>query len=66
MTGGTLVTGRDPEFSDDRQVIIETRWLPLSNLHDYDLYPPFLPAFIETGLRQGFDTLCPEYFDSML
>jgi 8-oxo-dGTP diphosphatase len=63
-TGGTLVTGRDPEFPDDRQVIIETRWLPLSNLHDYDLYPPFLPELIKQGSPDNFKTLPLVYFDS--
>lgn len=64
VTGGILVTGRDPEFPDDRQVILQTKWLPLDDLCSYDLYPPFLPAFIETGLQHGFETLNPEYFDS--
>ena len=63
VTGGILMTGRDPEFPDDRQVILETRWLPLSGLDEYSLYPPFLPGFIETGLRQGFETMPPAFFD---
>ncbi|NTU92529.1 MAG: NUDIX domain-containing protein [Chlorobiaceae bacterium] len=66
VTGGRLMTGRDPEFPDDRQVILETKWLPLASLDGYHLYPPFLPGFIETGLRKGFETLCPEFFDSRL
>jgi len=66
VTGGTLVTGRDPEFPDDRQVILETKWLPLAALHEYELYPPFLPGFIQTGLRRGFDTLDSAFFDSLL
>ncbi|NTV01753.1 MAG: NUDIX domain-containing protein [Chlorobiaceae bacterium] len=65
VTGGTLMTGRDPEFPDDRQVIIETRWLPLDDLASYELYPPFLPGFIDSGLRKGFHTLCPEFFDTL-
>jgi 8-oxo-dGTP diphosphatase len=66
VTGGTLVTGRDPELPDEKQVILESRWLPLSGLADYCLYPPFLYDFIESGHRQGFNTLRPEFFDSML
>ena len=65
VTGGTLTTGRDPEFPEDRQVILETRWLPLETIGEYTLYPPFLPGFIEEGLAKGFDALCPEYFDSI-
>lgn len=64
VTGGTLLTGRDPEFPDDRQVILETRWLPLANLHEYSLYPPFLPEFIDNGIRNGFGSGCPELFNS--
>ncbi|MCE1273113.1 MAG: NUDIX domain-containing protein [Chlorobiales bacterium] len=66
VTGGTLVTGKDPEFPDDRQVILQTSWLPLAQLHTYSLYPPFLPGFIEAGLRDGFSSMCPGFFDSLL
>jgi 8-oxo-dGTP diphosphatase len=66
VTGGTLVTGRDPELPDERQVILESRWLPLADLASYQLYPPFLYEFIESGLRQGFNDICPAFFDSML
>jgi 8-oxo-dGTP diphosphatase len=66
VTGGQLVTGCDPELPDDRQVILESRWLPLDGLAGFRLYPPFLYKFIDSGLRRGFDTLCPEFFDSTL
>lgn len=66
VTGGTLVTGRDPEFPDDRQVILQTKWLPLDRLDDFSLYPPFLPEFIAAGHRDGFSSMCPEFFDSLL
>ena len=66
VTGGVLTTGRDPEFPDDRQVILETRWLPLAGISTYHLYPPFLPSYIEKGTVEGFDKLCPEYFDSIM
>ncbi|NTU52928.1 MAG: NUDIX domain-containing protein, partial [Chlorobiaceae bacterium] len=64
VTGGTLVTGRDPELPEDRQVILQSDWLPLVGLGSYSLYPPFLPEFIESGLRRGFESLSPEFFDS--
>lgn len=66
VTGGTLVTGRDPEFPDDRQMILKSDWLPLADLASYRLYPPFLYDFIEKGLSHGFESMCPEFFDSML
>ena len=46
VTGGKLVTGKDPELPDDRQVIIQARWLPLGALGEYELYPPFLNALL--------------------
>ncbi|NTW51133.1 MAG: NUDIX domain-containing protein [Chlorobiaceae bacterium] len=66
VTGGTLVTGRDPEFPDDRQVILQSSWLPVDRLVEYDLYPPFLPDFITTGSNRGFDNLSPMFYDSRL
>ena len=66
VTGGTLVTGCDPEFPEDRQVILQSSWLPIAGLADYHLYPPFLPEFIATGSRQGFDTMSPAFYNSML
>ena len=66
VTGGTLVTGRDPEFPDDRQVILKSSWLPIEALADYNLYPPFLPEFIIKGILQGFDTMSPKFYDSRL
>jgi 8-oxo-dGTP diphosphatase len=65
VTGGTIMTGKDPEFPDHRQVILQTSWLPLSGLHEFSLYPPFLPEFIESGQRQGFDSMSPAFFDSL-
>jgi 8-oxo-dGTP diphosphatase len=64
VTGGNLVTGRDPEFPDDRQMILKSDWLPLRDLSCYRLYPPFLYEFIDSGHRRGFETMCPEFFDS--
>lgn len=66
VTGGKLVTGRDPEFSDDQQVILKTKWLPIEELGSYSLYPPFLSEFIDSGIRNGFDGICPAFFDSRL
>lgn len=66
VTGGKLVTGRDPELPDDRQMILQSDWLPISSLGSYRLYPPFLYEMIESGHREGFDSHCPGFFDSLL
>jgi 8-oxo-dGTP diphosphatase len=66
VTGGTLVTGRDPEFPDDRQVILDTQWLPIEGLGAYSLYPPFLYDFIGTGNREEFNAMAPVFFNSLL
>ncbi|NTW55807.1 MAG: NUDIX domain-containing protein [Chlorobiaceae bacterium] len=65
VTGGELRTGRDPEFPDDRQVIIRTAWLPIAELDRYYLYPPFLAGYVR-GKRDGdFGNAVPEFFDSL-
>lgn len=66
VTGGTLMTGRDPELPDDRQMILQSSWLPISSLTSYRLYPPFLYEMIESGHEKGFDSHCPGFFDSLL
>lgn len=45
ITGGDLVTGSDPEVSGE-QLIIESRWLPVQELENRTLYPPFLTGYI--------------------
>lgn len=64
VSGGELMTGRDPEFPDDRQVIIRTAWLPIDEIDRYHLYPPFLADYVH-GKRDGdFGNAVPEFFDS--
>jgi 8-oxo-dGTP diphosphatase len=53
ITGGKLITGRDPEFGA-HQLIVESNWLPLSGLSDYVLYPPFLSDFLKSGFEGAF------------
>ncbi|NTW49403.1 MAG: NUDIX domain-containing protein [Chlorobiales bacterium] len=65
VTGGTLQTGTDPEFPEDKQVILETNWLPIDTLETYPIYPPFLPAFVKEGYQNSFEAVLPEYFDSL-
>lgn len=65
VTGGELQTGRDPEFPDDRQVIIRTAWIPLDELDGYHLYPPFLTGYILGNRDEDFGNIVPEFFDSL-
>ncbi|TCD47659.1 NUDIX domain-containing protein [Chlorobium sp. N1] len=66
VTGGETITGRDPEYPDDRQMIIRVDWLPISELSRYELYPPFLADYIRKGAASGFEGAAPEFFDSLL
>ena len=64
ITGGDLITGKDPEFDEKDQVILKTDWLPIEQLDRYDIYPPFLPRFIQEGYKTGFKHNMVNYFDS--
>ena len=60
-----MITGKDPEFPDDRQVILQVRWIPLADLDRYQLYPPFLAAYIRAQQPEGIQDAVPEFFDSL-
>jgi 8-oxo-dGTP diphosphatase len=64
VTGGEMITGKDPEYPDDRQVIMQVSWLPVDDLERYDLYPPFLCDYIRTRSEGGFENAVPEFFSS--
>ena len=68
VTGGEMITGKDPEYPDDQQVILKVSWLPLADLDRYDLYPPFLADYIlSQHLAQqpeGVQNAVPEFFNS--
>jgi 8-oxo-dGTP diphosphatase len=66
VTGGETITGRDPEYPDDQQMIMRVDWLAVADLHRYDLYPPFLPNYLRKGAQEGFSGSVPEFFDSLL
>ncbi len=65
VTGGMLVTGSDPELPEDGQMIIQSKWLPLEHLHDYELYPPFLANLIADDLS-GSGEIVPQFYDTLL
>ncbi len=64
VTGGEMITGKDPEYPDDQQVILRVNWLPLDSLDQYDLYPPFLAEYICTHAPEDFQHAVPEFFSS--
>ncbi len=64
VTGGEMITGKDPEYPDDDQVILQVNWLPLATLEQYDLYPPFLVEYIRTHASEDFQHAVPEFFSS--
>jgi len=66
VTGGETVTGKDPEYPDDEQMILRVDWIPLAELDQYELYPPFLGEFVQKGAADGFHSAVPEFFDSLL
>ncbi len=51
VTGGETVTGKDPEYPDDEQMILKVDWIPLAELGRYELYPPFSGSLCKKGLR---------------
>ncbi len=59
-----MITGKDPEYPDDKQVIITVSWIPLHDLDRYDLYPPFLADYIRTKSDGGLENAVPEFFAS--
>jgi 8-oxo-dGTP diphosphatase len=64
VTGGELMTGKDPEYADDDQMIIRVQWVPLTELDAYELYPPFLRHYLAGHRTGGFSNAAPEFFDS--
>jgi len=64
VTGGEMITGKDPEYSDDQQVILKVSWLPLNGLDQYELYPPFLADYILAHRSEEVQNAVPEFFKS--
>jgi 8-oxo-dGTP diphosphatase len=64
VTGGEMITGKDPEYADDQQVILKVSWLPVADLDRYELYPPFLAEYIRTQPEEALKKAVPEYFRS--
>ena len=65
VTGGEMITGKDPEYPDDQQVILKVSWLPLTDLDRYDLYPPFLPDYILAQKAEEVQNAVPEFFSAL-
>jgi 8-oxo-dGTP diphosphatase len=65
VTGGEMITGKDPEYPDDQQVILQVRWIPLADLDRYILYPPFLADYILGHQSDRLQDAVPEFFNSL-
>ena len=59
-----MITGKDPEYPDDQQMIIRVSWIPLADLDRYNLYPPFLADYILARPPETFQDAIPEFFES--
>jgi len=64
VIGGEMITGKDPEYPDDGQMILQVKWIALADLDHYNLYPPFLADYILARQPEMFQNALPEFFDS--
>lgn len=64
VTGGELITGKDPEYADDEQMILQVRWVPFEELDAYEIYPPFLKQYLISHRHGHFENAVPEFYDS--
>jgi len=65
VMGGEMITGKDPEYPDDEQMILQVKWISLADLDRYNLYPPFLADYILARSPDMFQHALPEFFDSV-
>lgn len=65
VTEGEMITGKDPEYADDQQVILRVSWIPLADLDQYELYPPFLADYIRNQSGKKLEDAVPEFFRSL-
>lgn len=42
ITGGTMELGRDPEYGDSEQMLLELKFFPFKELSTVPVYPEFL------------------------
>lgn len=57
IIGGELVIGKDPELSDDEQILKDVKWIDIDKLADFDVYPRKLADRISSG--RLFDNIIP-------
>jgi len=51
-SGGILEMGTDPEFSEEEQILRELRFVDLSVLKDYNMYPEYIRYHFELEYYQ--------------
>lgn len=48
VAGGSMLLGKDPEHSDEDQILLDLKFIPFSEIGKLDLYP----AFIKENLQK--------------
>jgi 8-oxo-dGTP diphosphatase len=48
---GTVVTGTDPEFPAQHQMILETAWIPVEELKNHIVNPHWLTMYLADGVK---------------
>lgn len=61
LTGGTLCTGSDPEYSDRDQIIRDVSFLPLETLDRPDIHPAYLRKRFAEDLSSKPDQILPKF-----
>ncbi|MEM6336298.1 MAG: NUDIX domain-containing protein [Bacteroidota bacterium] len=61
---GTLQTGMDPELPDTEQLIRTVRYVPLSELPDYNIVPEGLADWLQRDVPAGFPN-APTYIGTL-
>lgn len=60
IVGGTLKTGDDPEFDSSNQLILQSRFVPIKQLKELNVYPEILPAVLFDDIPVAFENT-PRY-----
>jgi len=47
IVGGALILGKDPELSDEKQVLKEIKWINIDSLDNYEIYPKGLVKLLK-------------------
>lgn len=51
IVGGELKRGVDPELESDQQMLMDLAFIPLSEVKNFSVEPPFVKEFCENGAK---------------